>query len=119
MAAKLLGMNRSRAARWALGAALAGVVLVGLGYWGGKHSAQQAIERLQVLWPDVLQMKKADRALIARISLRCGLGRVDGGHAEIVNCLRAGAAELDREDAPDYKWSRRLEELLAGTEPRR
>lgn len=106
MAAKILGMNRSRAARWALVAALAAVALVGRGYWGGKHSAQQAME-------------KADRALIARISLRCGLGRVDGSRAETVNCLRSGAAELDREDAPDYKWSRRLEELLAGAEPRR
>jgi len=74
-----------------LAAAAAGAS-VGIGRWAGGSAADATIKRLSVLWPDVMAMPQQDRALLARLSIKCDLLGQPEDQSSTIRCLRQAAA---------------------------
>lgn len=74
-------------------AAGAAVVLAGRSL--GESQGKAAVERLQLLWPNVLNLPKADRILLARLSLDCNVGDVPVDKAAVRACLVQEAGRSD------------------------
>lgn len=52
---------------------LIALVLIALGRNAGGSAAEASIEKLSVIWPDVLALQEEDRILLAKLSLDCNL----------------------------------------------
>jgi hypothetical protein len=82
----------------------------------GQAMSSKLRSRLEVLWPDVLELPKPDRAALVRDATSCKLEREPCDSSAIAECLRQGAESLNA-TWPDS--SARLERLLetASKEP--
>jgi hypothetical protein len=101
-----------RTTSFLVAAAIAAPIVLLLGYFGGRATADDSVTRLQLLWPDVLTMPEDDRLALAKIAMACRLNQVEVKRPAIVACMRAGAAELDQRDAPHGSWDGQLTRLL-------
>lgn len=102
-------------AKWTAAVAAASAVFVAAGYFGGRHTAEGALERLQLVWPNFQSLDQEQRVLLAKIAIECELHQVDATIDPVVRCLRDGAQALDRRHAPDFRWVAGLEASLKQT----
>jgi len=84
-----LGKNIAVGVALAVAAACASL---GIGRWIGSSAADATIQRLSVLWPNLMSMPQQDRALLAWLSIRCDLLRQPDDEGSTVLCLRRAAA---------------------------
>lgn len=61
----------------------------------GSVAGAQTLERLQVVWPDVLQMPDDDRLVLADLAMRCRLDQEPLVAQNVVRCLRSATAGRD------------------------
>lgn len=75
----------------------------------GDQTGAASVERLSVVWPDVLSMPKEDRIALAKSALACKLHSlptpVEKG--QVISCVRQGAAV-------DIATKEAVERMLAG-----
>ncbi len=100
---------------------LLGIVLVaGLGTCIGRHVGESdgtaSRQRLELVWPNLMQMRDQDRALLAGLALSCRLQDRDEDPASVRECLQE-AIESDDAHLP-YSMDRkqamdRLSQLIA------
>lgn len=102
----------------AIGALLiAGALLLAstAGRSAGERAASQSKARLQLVWPSIMDMPFADRALLVGLAMTCHLEDRPAVAADVVSCLR-DAADDPRAVLPkgvDRDTARaRLEKLL-------
>lgn len=78
-----------------LGVALLSLAFLGVAYAVGTIGADEgktSLERLQLVWPEVLDLPHADRVLLARLSIDCQLAEKPLERDAVVQCLRQAAA---------------------------
>jgi hypothetical protein len=99
--------------RWLLAAAALAGVATGVGYYGGHLAAQESIARLELIWPGVMDLPFRDRAALAGSALYCEMNLLPAGasRAEVISCLRRGAAQIAERD-PASDLPSRLEQLI-------
>lgn len=88
--------------RWALMAVSVLIfiaALMVLGHSAGKAMAEKDIERVQLLWPDILAMPEHDRARIVHSAMACNLSRKPLQVEAVAECLRNGAEQMREDDA--------------------
>lgn len=103
--------NKNRLVLWS---ALVVAVLLGsvlLGKCTGSYAGRVTVERAQTIWPNIMQMPEADRAIIARAAILCHLTEEHATAQAVVACLREGAAKADERD-PATNSVAGLERLL-------
>ena len=87
-----------------IGAVVALVLAIGIsiayrlgaehGARSGASAGQEALERLQLIWPRLSQMPDNDRLILAYLAMRCDLHDEPAVPRDIVRCLsRAATAE--------------------------
>lgn len=94
-------------------------LLAGLGTCIGRHLGESdgiaSRQRLEIVWPDLMQMRDQDRALLAGLALSCRLQDRAEDRASVLECLQ-GAIESDDVHLPysmDRKQARdRLGQLI-------
>lgn len=79
----------------ALGFAALLLVVVALPRFAGRAGGEAALERLQLVWPDYMEMPEADRAVIAGLAFQCGMDRVEKRADAVLACLQEAAASDD------------------------
>lgn len=77
-----------------------GIVLVaGLGTCIGRDVGQSdgvaSRQRLEIVWPNLMQMRDQDRALLAGLALSCRLQDRGENPASVVGCLREAVEDND------------------------
>lgn len=102
---------------------LLGIVLVaGLSTCIGRHLGESdgsaSRQRLELVWPNLMQMRDQDRALLAGLALSCGLQNRGEDRASVLECLQE-AIESDDVHLP-YSMDRkqaidRLRQLIPTT----
>lgn len=80
----------------------------------GAATGQQTLYRLQLVWPDYLQMSDDERAVLASLSMRCRLHEQAAAAENVVRCLTDAAVEMDSEsdDARSGTFRTALRRLL-------
>ncbi|PNE59596.1 hypothetical protein A8H39_00150 [Paraburkholderia fungorum] len=97
-----------------------GVVLVtglgiSIGRLVGKSDGIESRQRLEIVWPDLMQMPDQDRALLASLALTCHLKDRNKDQAAVLSCLEEAVDDehprfpygMDRKQARD-----RLNDLI-------
>lgn len=69
------------------------------GFKTGALEGKQALQRLQVVWPNVEQMPETDRFALADLAFQCRLHEKPPVKEEVVKCLTDAA----NEDAASYR----------------
>lgn len=75
----------------------------------GKRAAEEGLERVLLLWPDLMSMPQIDRGRIAGAAMFCNVHNVPVERGPVVQCLRKGAEEMRERDAIGAE---RVHELL-------
>jgi hypothetical protein len=90
---------------------LLGLVLVALCVglatrWGanqglraGSADGEKSLRRLQLVWPDVLQMPDGDRLVLTELAMQCRLHEKPLTAQDAVQCLTSAASTDDRHRA--------------------
>lgn len=72
-----------------------GLAIVFVGRTLGEKEGKAAVERLQLLWPNVLTMSESDRILLAKLSLDCKVSEVPAEKTAVRDCLVQEASRSD------------------------
>lgn len=75
----------------------------------GKRAAEEGLERVLLLWPDLMSMPQHDRGRIAGAAMLCNVHKVPVDRVPVVQCLREGAEAMRERDAIGAE---RVHELL-------
>lgn len=81
--------------KWVLMIALGVIILVGsmLARDLGKAHAEASLQRLELVWPDVMAMPERDRALLASLGFTCSLNKVELDREKIIQCLQSALVD--------------------------
>lgn len=98
-----------------IGVALIAGLGISIGRLVGKSDGLASRQRLEIVWPDLMQMRDQDRALLAGLALTCHMQDRNKDAAAVLECLHEGV-ESDNPRLP-YGMSRkqaqdRLNELI-------
>jgi hypothetical protein len=91
-----------------------GFAIVFAGRTLGEKEGKAAVERLQLLWPNVLTMSEPDRILLAKLSLDCNVSDVPAEKAAVRECL---VHEASRSDSKIANAEQHLSRLLKMATP--
>jgi len=67
---------------------IATALAAAVGQWAGHEQAHADIEKLELVWPDVLRLPQDDRALLAGLAMSCRLARKPADRKDVIECLR-------------------------------
>jgi len=108
-----------------IGLMLVSLLAVGIGVFiarvGGDRDGIASRERLEIVWPNLMQMPDQDRALLAGLAMSCHLHDRDPDQASVLGCLKEAVESehpffpnsMDRKQAQD-----RLNQLIPPQSPR-
>lgn len=65
------------------------------GFRRGRAAGADAQQRLQLVWPNVLQMSEHDRRVLAYLAMRCRLEQEPRVPQNVVRCLRSATTEAE------------------------
>lgn len=80
-----------------------------LAFFLGSRSADDglaSVERLQLVWPDVLDLPHEDRLLLARLSIDCNLNQAPKERDAVIGCLKRAAEASSDDDVGNDDLSR-------------
>lgn len=96
---------------------IAGSVMLAsiIGRSAGEHAAAASKDRLELIWPSLMEMPGNDRALLAGLAMTCHVEQRPATASDVVACLRGAVDDphtilpkgVDRDSA-----RARLDELL-------
>lgn len=91
-------MNKTRLSNRLIGAVIVGIIAaialaMLLGRNAGENKAASHAARLKLLWPNLMQMPKDDRAILVGFALTCNLEQRPLRNSEVKACLREGARQ--------------------------
>lgn len=102
-----------------LGFAMAAIIIFGvsmnMAHKAGSEAGTLARERLELVWPSLMAMPEADRALIVGLAMSCRMEQRPAEPREVVACLREAAADphaILPKDVDQASAQSRLEQLL-------
>ena len=81
----------------------------------GTGDGGKAKERLQLVWPSIMEMPEVDRAFIVGLAMTCRLQQRPAAASETIACLREAANDPDATLPKGFDQSRastKLEDLL-------
>lgn len=68
-------------------------VFTKLGTESGSRSAELSRQRLQLVWPDVMEWPMEQRAFVVGLSMTCRLSERDATREDTIACLESAAAD--------------------------
>lgn len=108
----LTGKTRAQKRAWATGFALVlGSAAFFLGYCGAGVAMNEAVTRLELLWPNFNTLPNTDKGLLVGAAIKCHLPQEPVEVAAVISCIRRGADLLD-EHNPSLDAPNQLERLL-------
>lgn len=113
---QMLSIRSRRAALLPICIALAVGLCTLIAHHVGQSDGAVSRQRLEIVWPNFMQLRDQDRALLASLALSCHLQDRDEDRASVLECLKDAVMEdatlpnsMDRKQAKD-----RLDQLIAG-----
>lgn len=93
---------------------VASIAFFVLAYFVGSRGADDglaSVERLQLVWPDVLDLPQDDRILLAKLSMECNLNQVPKDRDAVIGCLKLAANNVTDSQGVSGDSSRVKDEL--------